>query len=68
MIKVQKISLNTITKEAVVDLFADTSSEVTNDVAVDEIPDDYSIAPGSTVITASADFAFRKSDNTWSWI
>jgi hypothetical protein len=68
MIKVQKISLDAQSKEAVVDLFADASSEVTNDVEVSEIPKGYKIAPGSTVITASADFAFRKSDDTWSWI
>ena len=68
MIKVLKLSVNSVLKEVQVELFADTQSEVTNNLTLDQIPDGYSIAQGSSVITASADFAFRKSDGTWSWI
>ena len=63
-----EVVLNELTKTALVSLFADTKSEVTNDVEVPDIPSGYNIEAGSSVITAAGDFAFRKSDGTWNWV
>ena len=68
MIKVMSIKANTQEKTAHVELFADTKTEVTDDVAVSEIPVNYDIEMGSAVVTASGDVAFRKSDGTWNWL
>ena len=67
MVKVTDIKLNPQTKKATVSLFADTKGEVAS-ASVKEIPTDYSIEAGSTVITASGDLAFMKSDGTWNWL
>ena len=69
MIKVKSIEeTNTITKEVGVSLFADTKSEVTSSAEVKGIPQGYTIAQGSNVITATGDVAFMKSDGTWNWV
>ena len=70
MIKVDgKPEVNHDTQEAKYSFFADTKSEVTDVMtgAVGMLPG-LSIAQGSTVITASAEFAFMKSDGSWNWI
>ena len=69
MIKVKSIEeTNAITKEVGVSLFADTKSEVTSSAEVKGIPQGYTIAQGSNVITATGDVAFMKSDGTWNWV
>lgn len=68
MVKVTAISTNPINMEARVSLFADGKSDVTDDMEIEGMLDGYTIGMGSTVLTADADFAFRKSDGTWKWI
>lgn len=52
-----------------VSLFADTKAEVTADPAdIVGFPKDGTIEMGSSVITASAEVAFMKSDGTWNWV
>ena len=69
MIKVKgNISLNPSTKEADVSLFADTKAEVTSDAEIPDIPAGYTIAMGSSVVTASGDFAYMKSTGDWNWL
>ena len=50
-------------------LFADTKSEVSSMVLDDVIgfPKGCTLEAGSTVLTASGELAFLKSDNTWQW-
>ena len=69
MVKVTKISLDSVKKEATVDLFSDTKAEMDSVEPVDIIgfPDDYTIGFGSSVFTASGDLAFIQSDGTWNW-
>jgi hypothetical protein len=68
MIRVKEISLNTQDKTADVSLFSDTKSEVTPNAEIVGLPSGYTIAQGSSVITASAELAFMKSDGSWSWV
>ena len=70
MIKVNSIALNPQTMEADVSLFSDTQAEVAS-TALEDIkgfPVNYTIAFGSSVMTAEGDMAFMKSDGTWNWI
>lgn len=48
--------------------FADTKSEVTDDMTIVGLP--YGVEPsmGSSVVTADGDIAFLKSDGTWNWV
>ena len=68
MIKVTSIKLSPDTKKALVTLFSDTKAEITSGMTVEGLPAEYDIDFGSSVITASGDVAFLKSDDTWSWI
>ena len=69
MVKVKgNISLNPNTKEAEVSLFSDTKNEVTSQMEVSDIPEGYTIAAGSSVLTADGDMAFMKSDGNWNWL
>lgn len=68
MIKVTSSKINSITKEATVSLFSDTKSEVTSSAEIIGLPDDVTIAQGSSVITAYGEVAFMKSDGTWNWV
>lgn len=68
MIKVTSISLNPQTKKAVVSLFADTKSEITDGMVIDGFPEGYEIDFGSNVLTASGEVAFVKSDGTFNWL
>jgi hypothetical protein len=62
------MELDSVKKEMKVSLFADTKSEVSNDVNFEGKLTGYQIAQGSDVMTASGEMAFRKSDGTWSWL
>lgn len=61
--------VDSLRMEAKYSFFADTKDEVTANMAgaLGLLPD-YAIAQSSTVLTAAGDFAFRKSDGTWSWL
>lgn len=70
MVRVQSIKTDATTMEAFVDLFSDTKDEVAtteNSDIVGMLPN-YSIGQGSSVMTASGEIAFRKSDGTWNWM
>ena len=68
MVKVTSITLNPQDKTADVSLFSDTKAEVTSSAEISGLPDGYSIAQGSSVMTASGELAFMKSDGTWNWV
>ena len=68
MIKVTDIRLNANKKTAQVSLFADTKSEVTGDFEVDGLPEGYDLEFGSSILTASGELAFVKSDGTITWV
>lgn len=64
--EVQNTDLNMGTYK--VSLFADTKSEVTPDATIVGLPKDATLEMGSSVITASGELAFMKSDGTWNWV
>ena len=68
MIRVTSIKENHITNTAFVSLFADTKSEVTSEAEILGLPEGITIEQGSSVITASGELAFMKSDGTWNWL
>ena len=51
-----------------VKLFADTKEEVVDGADIIGLPANATLEMGSSVVTANADVAFRKSDGTWNWI
>ena len=68
MVKVSAIKLNPAEKKAEVSLFSDTKTEITSDMEVVGLPEGYTIDSGSTVVTASGELAFMKSDGSWNWL
>lgn len=69
MIKVKSLSYNADNSVDCV-LNADTKAEV-DSTPLDDIvgfPEGYTIGFFSTVVTASGDVAFMKSDGTWNWL
>ena len=70
MIKVNgKPEVNSDAQEAKYSFFADTKTEVTDAMTgTVGLLSGLSIAAGSTIVTADAEFAFRKSDGTWNWV
>lgn len=68
MIKVTGIKLDPNTKTADVSLFSDTKAEILPDAEIKGLPAGYTIAQGSSVLTASGELAFMKSDGQWSWV
>ena len=68
MVKVTRITLNHQNKTAEVSLFADTKAEMSGTPDIQGLPSDYTIEMGSSVITASGQVAFMKSDGTWNWV
>jgi len=67
MIKVQSIE-NTDADENTykISAFADTKSEVGTSPFIG-LPEGATIEMGSTLMTATGELAFMKSDGTWSW-
>jgi len=68
MIKIVSMKLDPTTKTVEAELFSDTKGEVTSQAEIEGLPKDYTIAFGSSVMTASAEVAFMKSDGTWKWV
>jgi hypothetical protein len=69
MIKVTSSKIDGLS--ATVTLFADTKEEVVPGATIHglpKLPQQVTIAMGSSVITASGDVAFMKSDGTWNWV
>lgn len=50
-----------------IEAFADTKEEVTPNAKFEGLPAGAKIEMGSTVLTASGELAFMKSDGTWNW-
>lgn len=67
-VRVTDMKLDPVKKEAQVSLFADARGDVSPSMTVDGLPDGYTVAQGSSVLTASAEIAFMKSDGTWNWV
>ena len=55
--------------QMIVGLFSDTKTEVGTTPVTDiqDFPQGYTIAPGSSVTTADGHFAWRQSDGEWNW-
>lgn len=69
MIKVMKITnTDSNANDYKVELFADTKSEVTSGAEIVGLPEGTQIEIGSSVLTASGELAFMKSDGTWNWV
>ena len=68
MIKVTGIKLDPNTKTADVSLFSDTKAEVLPNAEIEGLPAGYTIAQGSSVLTASGELAFMKSNGDWNWV
>lgn len=69
MILVQEIkNIDGISNSYKVSLFADTKTEVTPSATIEGLPSNATIEAGSTVITASGELAFMKSNGTWNWV
>ena len=62
------VSMNSTTKKAVVNLFADAKEDVTSGMEVIGMMDGYDIDVESSVLTAKGELAFMKSDGTWNWV
>ncbi len=68
MVKVIKvISVDREAKEAQVDLFADTRTEITDEMEIQGMLMGFSPGFGSSVLTANGEIGFLKSDGTWNW-
>ena len=68
MVKVTDLKLNHTDKTAQASLFADTKGEVTSSAEIVGLPEGYTLAAGSSVLTASGELAFVKSDGTFNWV
>lgn len=67
MVKLQEISASN-GKKITVSLFCDDKNEVVDGMTVEGLPDGVEMDGGSSVITASGELAFLKSDGTWNWL
>ena len=54
--------------KAIITAFADAKSDVTSGMVIEGLPANVEPAFGSSIITASGDVAFLKSDDTWNWV
>ena len=54
--------------KVIISAFADTKAEVTSSATFVGLPKDAQIEQSSTIITASGEVAFMKSDGTWNWV
>lgn len=69
MIIVQELkNSNNDPNDYMIKAFADTKEEVTSDAVFVGLPEGASIEMGSSVITASGEIAFMKSDGSWNWV
>ena len=67
MIKVTSIKLNG-DNTAEISAFADSKAEVTGGAEFVGLPDGYTPAMSSVIITATGDIGFYTSTGIWSWI
>lgn len=68
MIKVSSIDyLDEATKQAKVFIESDTKSEVTAGATIIGMPEGYTVAPFSKLMTTNKELAIMKSDGNWNW-
>lgn len=70
MIIARSIKPNELKKTVLLELEADTKSEVQDNLSKDDVDgwdDDNEIEMGSSVLTMDGEFAFRSSDGRWIW-
>ena len=68
MIRVTEMkNTDTNNNSFLISAFADTKEEVSSGTFIG-LPIGAEIEMGSTLITASGEFAFMKSDGTWNWL
>lgn len=67
MVKVLDFNAN-LKPETICTLFADTSSEVSSDMAIVGLPANMKPAAGSALITAAGDIALLDSEGTWNFL
>ena len=68
MVKVTSLTRTSADDNAYkVELFADTKAEVDTATFIG-LPEGAEIEMGSSVLTASGEVAFMKSDGTWNWL
>ena len=69
MVKVTDVaSVDNFAKKAVVSLMADQKSDVSAGMDIKGMLQGYTPDFGSSVLTASGELAFLKSDGTWNWV
>ena len=68
MVIAQELRFDYPKMEVKASLFADTQSEVSSTMEIEGMPDGYTLAAGSSVLTAAGEVAFLKSDKTWNWL
>ena len=54
--------------KVIISAFADSKEEVTSSATFVGLPKNAQIGQSSTVITASGELAFMKSNGTWNWV
>lgn len=67
MIKVTSVTFEDM-NSVIADVFADTKSEVSPSATIVGLPEGKTLSAGSTIITASGELAFVKSDGTFNWL
>lgn len=67
MIEVQSMELNPQKKEAKVFLMSDTKDEVTPTAEIVGLPEGYTIAPFSKIMTAAKKVGIMQSNGNWKW-
>lgn len=66
-VQVESVTFNHAAKTAKVELFVDSTSDVTSGMKVEGVPDDYTLQAGSSAFTANKDLGFLNSAGTWVW-
>ena len=68
MVIANDLSLDYAKQTATVSLFADQKSDITDSMVVEGIPEGFTIAFGSSCMTADGELGFMKSNGQWNWL
>lgn len=55
-------------RKVIASLFADTKEEISEEMTVIGLPENATMEPSSSVLTADGEVALMKSDGTWNWL
>lgn len=55
------------TNQYQISAFADAKSDVAPGMKIKNVPSDWEIQPGSTIMTPDGEIAFKKSNGKWHW-